>query len=86
MTWQEDVASVLKHHKEKQIENGAGTRGRPKKFGKKGWSIRDTAESLKISYGAACISIALAKAIEAGDKIGSFKDKQKAVDALKRRR
>lgn len=77
--WRAWVQSIYEYHCLSQELYGIAEPGRTKK----GWSMRDTAESLKRSLTSIQTDLALAKALKDGEKFEGCDNREAATIALK---
>ncbi len=87
LPWYEEVTLKQQLHSIRQDEHGAANPkgGQPKKDeGKKGWSLRDTAEELGESLGTISQDLNLAEAVKLNPSLRNVKDKRTAMKLVKR--
>lgn len=77
LPWYEEVELKKQLHERRQHEKGVGKRGK-----KVGWSLRDTAEELGISFGNLSEDLRLAEAVLLDPSLKLVKDKQTAKKLL----
>jgi len=78
LPWHEQVSLVAELHALRQSVHGIPDKGRPWD-GKKGWSLRDTAEELNVGLGNLSEDLLLARALETDPNLGKVKDKRTAI-------
>ena len=84
LPWYEQASLTERLHILRQEEHGASKTGRPtKEEGKKGWSIRDTAQELGVALGTTAEDINLARAVKANPALREIQDRKTAIRLIK---
>ena len=83
LTWDEQIIYEKKLHDLRQAQHGPGAKGK-----QTGWSLRDTAQELRMSFGILSEDLRMAEAVIADPSLKRIKDKTTArrliLDSIKR--